>query len=87
MDEQGWLIEFPGPLWLGYGWTGGKVSTRGLKLVGADEAIRFCRKQDAEQMLEALRAGFPSGNYDRAIVTEHGWYPPRAAAKEARDDG
>lgn len=73
-DEYGWLLELPGPVYLGaqddgiLGWT-----TDSLK------AIRFARRDDAAlyAKLEGLTEASP---------VEHAWCQPRAAAAEEVQD-
>lgn len=60
MMETGWLIEvssaMPTPIWwMGYRWTR-----------NANEAVRFARKQDAQQVIDAFQM-------TGAVPLEHSW--------------
>ena len=60
--EVGWLIERPGPLFYGRCVWG-----------GPHDAIRFARKVDADNAIEAFRElGLIRRTLD-VIVTEHSW--------------
>lgn len=68
--ESGWLIESTCPtdriVWMG------AVVGLGRWTSNADHAIRFARKQDAENVIESMtRHGLASVGF--AIATEHQW--------------
>ena len=71
--ETAWLIEMkdyvhPVPAWWGgtrYGWRH-----------DANEAVRFCRQEDAERVIESM----PWKH--NAIATQHSWIPPMPKAEE-----
>ena len=61
--EVGWLIEEPSPApprwWAGsrYGWT-----------TDASRAVRFCREQDAQRVVESM--GWLN---TEVVITDHRW--------------
>lgn len=73
ISEFAWLAEMKdlqtgGPLYYGPP-RGGGCWWR----LSADDAIRFCRKEDAERVIEALRLP--------AEAVEHGWAPTKRASQ------
>lgn len=63
--EEGWLIEMIGSnlWWTGTCWT-----------ANADEAVRFCRKRDAEQAAKAW-------GLKNAWTSDHMWIPKRGVSE------
>jgi len=62
--ESGWLIERPGPLFYGRcGWG------------GPGDAIRFVRKLDADNCIEAFRSLGLIRDTAGVIATDHLWVP------------
>lgn len=61
MSELGWLIEKDGPLWIFCnGWGGFDWTSDSLK------AIRFARRQDAEQVMQMIESA-------DCKATQHKW--------------
>ncbi len=76
MREVGWLIErgdstTNGPIW----WTGTTVGNRiGPWSPDANEAVRFCREQDAATVAASMLFDFlDNRRYGELRVTEHIW--------------
>lgn len=67
-DQCAWLIEIRGeraPQWVE------RVGTATWGTYDASKAIRFCRKQDAEALIPAVKMLGPS--HWHLAVTEHMW--------------
>lgn len=75
LNEVGWLIEWPqkggqnARWWCGgYGWE-----------YATDRAVRFCRKEDAERVINTIICGDPRQPdvvFDCIIATDHEWMKP-----------
>lgn len=64
--ETAWLIEFTQSVSKQPAWYGAD-DTEGLGMVtDANQAIRFCRKWDAEQVITEI-------GWTEAFATEHAW--------------
>ena len=68
-----WLIEMRNYVHLVPAWWGG---TRYGWRHDANEAVRFCRQEDAERVIESM----PWKH--NAIATQHSWIPPMPKAVE-----
>lgn len=79
-DEFAWLIEAAGPCYMGVVATGGKDSvSRFFRWTDdASKALRFARKEDADNALFAIRGLQPElfptflPKFPKAV--EHGWH-------------